>query len=147
MQQNNDTICRNKFWVPGSRPKISKGTRAQKYPKSTALLFTRPVPMIHRVTQSLDFGRNITAFIFWPLFFRQLSPSGWNLIRHVDKDIINNYTLITKRTVPHIKFPGRDGSYTGDYATRGSCHLAHAARATHASRLLQRYDRWVSRTN
>ena len=38
MQQNNDTICRNKFRVPGSRPKISKGTRAQKYPKSTALI-------------------------------------------------------------------------------------------------------------
>ena len=51
-------------------------------------LFTRPVPMIHRVlTQSLDFGLNITAFISWPLFCRQLSPSGWNLTRHVDKEI------------------------------------------------------------
>ena len=51
------------------------------------LLFTRPVPMIHRVTRSLDFGRNITAFISWPLFCRQLSPRGWNLTRHVDKEI------------------------------------------------------------
>ena len=49
-------------------------------------LFTRPVPMIHRVTRSW-FGRNITAFISWPLFCRQLSLSGWNLTRHVDKEI------------------------------------------------------------
>ena len=50
-------------------------------------LFTRSVPMIHHVTRSLDFGRNITAFISWPLFCWQLSPSGWNLTRHVDKEI------------------------------------------------------------
>ena len=36
-------------------------------------LFTRVVPMIHRVTWSLDFGRNITAFIFWSLFCRHLT--------------------------------------------------------------------------
>ena len=40
-----------------------------------------------RINSSLDFGRNITAFISWPLFCRQLSPSGWNLTRHVDKEI------------------------------------------------------------
>ena len=34
-------------------------------------LFTWPVPMIHRVIRSLDFGRNITAFISWPLFCPQ----------------------------------------------------------------------------
>ena len=28
------------------------------------------------------FGWNITAFISWPLFCRQMSPSGWNLTRH-----------------------------------------------------------------
>ena len=50
-------------------------------------LFTRPVPMIHRVTWSLDLGRSITPFIAWPLFCRQLSPSGWNLTRHVNKEI------------------------------------------------------------
>ena len=27
-----------------------------------------------------------------------------------------------------LKLPGRDGSWMGDYATCGSCHLAHAAR-------------------
>ena len=37
-------------------------------------LFIWPVPIIHRVTRSLDFGRNITAFISWPLFCRQLLP-------------------------------------------------------------------------
>ena len=26
-----------------------------------------------------------------------------------------------------LKFPGRDGSWMGGYATCGSCHLAHAA--------------------
>ena len=26
-----------------------------------------------------------------------------------------------------LKLPGRDGSWMGDYATCGSCHLAHAA--------------------
>ena len=49
-------------------------------------LFTWPVAMIHRITRSLDFGRNITAFISWPLFCRQLSLPGWNLTWHVDKD-------------------------------------------------------------
>ena len=50
-------------------------------------LFTRPVPMIHHVNRSLDFGWNITAFISWPLFCRQMWPSGWNLTRHVDREI------------------------------------------------------------
>ena len=31
-----------------------------------------------------------------------------------------------------LKFPGRDRSWTGDYATCGSCHLAHAAQSAHA---------------
>ena len=35
----------------------------------------------------LDFGQNITAFISWPLFCRQLSLSGWTLTRHVDIEI------------------------------------------------------------
>ena len=56
-------------------------------------LFTRPVPMIHRVNQSLDFGWNITAFISWPLFCRQMSPSGWNLTRHVDREISSTTAL------------------------------------------------------
>ena len=47
--------------------------------------------MIHRVTRSLDFGRNITAFISWPLFCRELSPLGWNLTRHVDKEICSRW--------------------------------------------------------
>ena len=46
-----------------------------------------------------------------------------------------------------LKLPGRDGSWMGDYATCGSCHLAHAARFALAPRLLQCYDRGVSRTN
>ena len=33
-----------------------------------------------------------------------------------------------------LKFPGRDRSWTGDYATCGSCHLAHAAQSAHAPR-------------
>ena len=47
----------------------------------------------------------------------------------------------------NFKLPGRDGSWMGDYATCGSCHPAHAAWFALAPRLLQRYDRWVSRTN
>ena len=48
-----------------------------------------------------------------------------------------------------LKLPGRDGSWMGDYASCGSCHLVHAARfMLHvAPRLLQRYNRRVSRTN
>ena len=46
-----------------------------------------------------------------------------------------------------LKLPGRDGSWMGDYATCGSCHLAHAARFALAPRLLQRYNRRVSCTN
>ena len=49
-------------------------------------------PMIHRVTRRLDFGRNITAFISWPLFCRQLLPSGWNLTWRVDKDNLSSTT-------------------------------------------------------
>ena len=33
MQQNNDTICRNKFRVPRSRPKISKGDPGAEIPE------------------------------------------------------------------------------------------------------------------
>ena len=36
-------------------------------------LFTRPVPMIHRVNRSLDFGWNITMFISWSLFCRNVA--------------------------------------------------------------------------
>ena len=46
-----------------------------------------------------------------------------------------------------LKLPGRDGSWMGDYATCGSCHLVHTARFTLAPRLLQRYNQRVSRTN
>ena len=46
-----------------------------------------------------------------------------------------------------LKLPGWDGSWMGDYATCGSCHLVHTARFTLAPHLLQRYDRWVSHTN
>ena len=57
--------------------------------------------------------------------------------------------ICTSKLISHsyLKLPGRDGSWIGDYATCGSCHLAHAARFALAPRLLQRYDRWVSRTN
>ena len=50
--------------------------------------------MIHRVTQSLDFGQNITAFISWPLFCQELSPLGWNLTRHVDKKNLFSMTAL-----------------------------------------------------
>ena len=46
-----------------------------------------------------------------------------------------------------LKSPGREGSWMGDYATCGSCHLAHAARFALAPRLVQRYNRRVSYTN
>ena len=39
-----------------------------------------------------------------------------------------------------LKLPGRDRSWMGDYATCGSCNIAHAARLALAPRLLQRYD-------
>ena len=38
-----------------------------------------------------------------------------------------------------MKLPGRDESRMGDYATCGSCHLAHAARFALAPCLFQRY--------
>ena len=40
-----------------------------------------------------------------------------------------------------LKLPSLDGSWKGDYATCGSCHLAHAARFVLVPHLLQRYDR------
>ena len=44
-----------------------------------------PFPMIHRVTQSLDW----TSLHLFPdhCFVDKLSTSGWNLTRHVDKEI------------------------------------------------------------
>ena len=63
------------------------------------------------------------------------------------------YRILVKPSLAYsnlLKFTRNTVVYpvgTGDYATCGSCHFAHAARSVHAPRLLQRYDQWVSRTN
>ena len=60
---------------------------------------------------NLDFGRNITAFITWPLFCRQLSPSGWNLTRHVNKEICPQRRHYLKDT-KHTSFSGKNTDCT-----------------------------------
>ena len=58
-----------------------------------------------------------------------------------------NFLKICLRPYISLKLPGRDGCWMVDYATCGRCHLAHDARFALSPRLLQRYDRWVSRMN
>ena len=43
-------------------------------------LFTPPVPMIHRVTQSLDIGRNITAFYFLTIVLSTIVAVGMKFV-------------------------------------------------------------------
>ena len=64
----------------------------------------------------------------------------WHNIRDVSGSFTKIWELISK-------FHCWDGSWTGNYATCGSCHLAHAVQSAHTPLMLQRYDRWVSCTN
>ena len=60
---------------------------------------------------------------------------------------LNGSFVVVLNLKSSLKLPGRDGSWMEDYATCGSCHLAHAAVFALAPRLFQCYDRQASRTN
>ena len=84
-KQNIDKISLQKVWLFAESALSSECSACLML---SPPLFIRPVPMFHCVLNlKLDFGRNITAFISWPLFCQKLSPSAWTLTRHVDKEI------------------------------------------------------------
>ena len=94
------------------------------------------------------------ALSFHSLIKQPLIPYSRNIQETLPFLLCDFYCSFTVPMLPCIhhsssflKLTGRDRSWTGDYAACGRCHLAHAARFALAPRLLQRYDRWVSRTN
>ena len=72
----------------------------------------------------LDFVWNVTAFIFWPLFCRQLSPSRWTWTRHVDKEICprrRHYPLAPKLPKVALHFHLHSSKNFGDVQTDIIC--------------------------
>ena len=60
-KQNTDKISLQKGLTAGE--KRCKASAAACLTLSLPVLFAWPILMIHRITRSLDFGQNITAFI------------------------------------------------------------------------------------
>ena len=112
--------------------------------------------IFRRLTSQMARGMVFVLALSYINVFRQVLNShywGWLelSVQFHEKKLIETFAyqgcqwVYFKKTnlETHFKVFGWDGNY----ATCGSCHLAHAAQSAHTPRLLQRYDRWVSCTN